>query len=217
MNHQFVIFDTETTSLFMRTATRAGAEVIQFSAILIDECFNITRVINRYCSSTQLVDPNALKVHNLSDKKISILSDDKFFEQIVKEEKLRDLDNVTWIGYNVNFDIKMVNQTLLQNGYESLDFGKNVETLNFHRSGNYHFDAMRCLSRLSGYNRNVKLSDLVNKYYGVEYFKQLCSIMRNKFNIIDPLIGKEDFFHNAIFDSLATLLIIQKFKNFLLE
>ena len=99
MSHQLVIFDTETTSLFMRTPTKAGAEVIQFAAIMVDENFNITRVINRYCSSTQLVDSEALKVHKLSDKKISILSDDKFFEQIVREESLRNLDNVTWLQY----------------------------------------------------------------------------------------------------------------------
>ncbi len=217
MSHQLVIFDTETTSLFMRTPTKAGAEVIQFAAIMVDENFNITRVINRYCSSTQLVDSEALKVHKLSDKKISILSDDKFFEQIVREESLRNLDNVTWIGYNINFDIKMINQTLFQNGYEGLDFGKNTEMLSFRKNGIYHFDAMRCLSRLSGYTHNVKLSDLINKYYGVDYFRRLCCTFRNNFNIIDPLIGEEDFFHNAIFDSLATLVIIQKFKNFLLE
>ena len=158
MSHQLVIFDTETTSLFMRTPTKAGAEVIQFAAIMVDENFNITRVINRYCSSTQLVDSEALKVHKLSDKKISILSDDKFFEQIVREESLRNLDNVTWIGYNI----------------EGLDFGKNTEMLSFRKNGIYHFDAMRCLSRLSGYTHNVKLSDLINKYYGVDYFRRLC-------------------------------------------
>ena len=114
MNHQFMIFDTETTSLLTRTPTKPGAEVIQFAAIMINADFNITRVINRYCSSTQLIDPEALKVHKLSDKKISILSDNKFFEQIVREERIRDLDNVTWISYGIGFDTKMVNQTLLQ-------------------------------------------------------------------------------------------------------
>ena len=71
---------------------------------MINADFNITRVINRYCSSTQLIDPEALKVHKLSDKKISILSDNKFFEQIVREERIRDLDNVTWISYGIGFD-----------------------------------------------------------------------------------------------------------------
>ena len=74
MNHQFILFDTETTSLFMRTPTKSGAEVIQFAAIMIDKEFNITRIINRYCSSTQLIDSGAIKVHGLSDKKISVKS-----------------------------------------------------------------------------------------------------------------------------------------------
>lgn len=216
MSHKFIVFDTETTSLNSMKNGKAGGEVIQFAAVIVDEVFNIVRVINRYCSTTQFIVPEAEKVHGLSDKKVSLLSDDTFFEQVVEEENLRKLDNVTWIGYNVGFDIKMVRQTLIQNGNEPINFGSPVSLLSFDRKGLYYFDAMYPLSGISGFAHKRKLSALIEDYIGLDLFRKICLSARQKYSIVDPLIGHEDYFHNAFFDSFGLLILIQKFKNSLL-
>ncbi len=218
---QFIVFDTETTSLLKSSkklsGRQRGGEVIQIAALFLDENFYITRVLNRYCDTTQIIDAGAEKVHKLSGKRVEVLSKNKFFEEIVEEEALRSLTNVTWIGYNISFDIQMVNQTLEQNGYFKLDFGKSVNLLDFHREGIYRFDAMNALCGIYGASRRMKLIDLVSKLIGIDNFKRACQNARSKYHIAESSPGSEDYFHNAFFDALALALLILKCKNFLLE
>jgi len=213
--HKFLFFDTETTSLLNASKHKPGGEVIQFAAILVEPGFKVKRVINRYCSSTQLIDPNAEKVHGLSDKKISALSGGNFFETVAEKERLRSFDNVTWIAYNLAFDTKKINQTLTQNGYEPVNFGQTTQKLDFSAKGVFKYDAIDPLRVIHRSNYRVKLQDLVKHHIGADVFKSVCRKFRVQHNIIDPLIGKEDYFHNALFDTLALLLLVYKFRNHL--
>lgn len=215
--HEFLFFDTETTSLLDARRDKPGGEVIQFAGILVGDDFTIRKVINRYCSSTQLIDPRAENVHKLSDKKISILSDGKFFETVVEEEKLRSFDNITWVAYNLGFDTRKMNQTLTQNGYEPINFGTSTSRLDFNAEGIFKYDAMEPLRCIHKSSHKVKLQALVDAHIGADVFKQICLQFRTKYGIIDPLIGQEDYFHNAFFDTLGLLLLVNKFRNLLLR
>lgn len=208
----FVVFDTETTGLL----GSGGHEVIQFSALWVDEDFVIRRVVNRYCKSNQFVSEGALKVHGLTDKIVDVLSDGKYFEQVVEEEGLRDLDDVTWISYGASFDMGICNQTLVQNGVPPINFGKLVRTLSFDRKGVFNFCALDTLGRMaSNRGSRTKLVKVIDKYLGIEKFKSVCSFFRSKYNVVNPHLsegGEEDFFHNAVFDALGVCLLLEVCK-----
>lgn len=215
--HKFICFDTETTSCIKKTLRTNGGEVIQFSGIIFDDKFNIEKVINRYCTTAQVFDSRASSVHKLNDNLVMELSQGKFFEQIVLEEGLRDFSNITWIGFNsINFDIPLMNQTLIQNGYPSIYFGKTVNTLSFDRKGIFKYDCMLPLGiSLSG--RQQKLSTLTNRYLGEELFIEKCKTFRKAYNIIEPNKNENSFFHNAVYDSFALYLLLYKCRAYLFE
>lgn len=209
---QYIFFDTETTSLERKTEFKNGGEVVQFSAIICDESFEIVRVINRYASTTQVFDPRASAVNKLNDQIVSRLSEGKFLEYVIQEEKIRELDDVIWIGYNSNsFDIPMINQTLTQNGFPGIQFGPTTNWLSPNIEGVYKFDAIHKLgSIISG--RRDKLSNLINKDIGNDTFIQVCKDFKEYFDIVEPTAGEDSFLHNAVYDSLAVWLLVRKYK-----
>ena len=210
------VVDTETTG-FLGAEDRNGRkhEVVQFSGILLSQGLVIERVVNRYCKTTTLMSEGALNVHKLTDKKIDTLSEGKFFERIVEEEGLRDLVDVTWVFYNAAFDKGIINQTLTQNGYAPLDFGKKANVLSYSTEGTWFFDMMYAMQGIVGKSRKVKLSYAVDQYIGSDVFRQVCAGFKQQHNIVDPLVG--DLFHSAIYDSLGVSLLLSKFKNVLFD
>lgn len=208
----FIVFDVETTGLYKQKGDRNGSEVVQFAGIIFDANFNVLRVINRYSSTTQLIPKEVTDIHHLDDALLHKLSDGKFFEQIVTEEGLNKLDNITWIGYNSNScDIPIINQTLKQNGLPGLNFGKSVQTLDAHLEGVHRYDCMMSLGNLVC-GRRSKLSELIKRTYGIEEFIQYCQFFRTTHNIVEPIEGRDSFFHNAIYDALALYLLIARYK-----
>lgn len=118
----YFLFDVESTGMTNKD------EVIQFSGLLFDEKFALKKFFNFYCDTQQTIDPGALKVHGISKEILKKLSDgktfeDNFFEMLKILEQYPDL---CWVSYNIEFDKRLVNQTLVNNGLESFDFGKDL-------------------------------------------------------------------------------------------
>jgi hypothetical protein len=179
-----IVFDTETTGLSKKEEKN---EVVQFSAIWLNDKFEIDRVVNRYCKTNQFMTEGALRVHKLTDKLVDTLSGGKYFEQTVDEEDLRGCDNVTWVSYGATFDMGICNQTLLQNGCSPINFGKSVRTLSFEREGIFNFCALDTIGRMSGVgNRRKKLISVIDQYIGIQRFTAVCEIFRKKYEILNP-------------------------------
>jgi DNA polymerase III epsilon subunit-like protein len=214
---EFIAFDTETTGLLGKSTAHGTDkdsfhEVVQFSAIWLNSDFQITRVVNRYCKSNQFISEGAAKANHLTDKLVDVLSNGKYFEQIVDEEGLRDQSDVTWLAYGAPFDMTICNQTLVQNGAPPINFGRSVKTLSFEREGIFNFCVMDTLGRMSSKWKRMKLVDAVEKYLGIERFRGICKVFRKQYGISDPFLseqGDEDFFHNSIFDCLAIVLLLE--------
>lgn len=216
-DHSFLFFDTETTSLYAARGNIPGGEVIQFAGIQVDSNFRIKRVINRYCMTKQRIDPGAQGVHGISTSMLAELSEGKAFETVLREEKLRELNNVTWIAFNIPFDVRMMKQTSTQNGYEPIDFGFTTTSLSFKQTGIFRYEAMDPLKSIYGVNYRVKLETLIDKLLDSKDFLQMCTAFKEKCNIKQIKSGETDFLHNAFYDTLGLFALIKKYKNLLLR
>ena len=115
---KYFLYDVETTGFTRRD------EVIQFSGYLLDDNLRNEHIINFYAYTQIESNPDALKVHHLDKKLLWELSQGKTFEeQIFQYEFLFDAKDITFVGYNIPFDNRLVNQTLKNNGYEPFNFG----------------------------------------------------------------------------------------------
>lgn len=213
--HRYIVFDTETTGLTRGSDDKRGSEVIQFSAIVFNSNFEIERVINRYSSTTQVMTAEVSNIHHINDELLQKLSEGKFLETIIEEEGIRDLDNVTWIGFNSHaFDIPMINQTLKQNGARGVVFGETVKHLSTQRDGVFKFDCMHPLGNIV-LGRRGKLVDIIKKGIGSQEFESYCCALRDIYNITELQEGTDSFFHNAVYDALALYMLIHKYRTYL--
>ena len=139
---KYFLYDVETTGFTRRD------EVIQFSGYLLDDNLRNEHIINFYAYTQIESNPDALKVHHLDKKLLWELSQGKTFEeQIFQYEFLFDEKDITFVGYNIPFDNRLVNQTLKNNGYEPFNFGSKVTALT-KSEGRHYFDLMSPMSSI---------------------------------------------------------------------
>ena len=111
---KYFLYDVETTGLTRRD------EVIQLSGFLLNKDLRKEQIINFYCYTQVETNPEAQKVHGLDKKLLWELSGGKTFEeQIFQYDFLFNEEDITFVGYNISFDNRMVNQTLKNNGYNA--------------------------------------------------------------------------------------------------
>lgn len=157
---KYLVFDTETTGL------RTKDEVIQFSGLLLDDKCKLLRLFSFYCDTLVDIHPEAERTHGLSKTRVHELSKGRFFEEqfyaIPHLQECTKMKDITWVGYNVPFDIRLINQTLMNNGYSAVDFGRKVNTLS--NTGVCNFDVHQAVRAY--YNRGIaiSLSNAVEKY-----------------------------------------------------
>lgn len=203
MKRNIVIFDTETTGL------GSTDEVIQFSAIVmtqLDDKIDFKDVISFYADTNKHIAPGASAVHGITNTELTRLSNGKYFEeQIGKYQDIIDPSVPTiFIAYNIAFDKRLVNQTLEQNGYLPIDFGRTITSMPNDNRGNYNLCLMRYCEQIYTGGKRVKLESIMQKYVKADLQNTLYKKLKAKYNIQD---SATDGYHDALYDTVACVVI----------
>lgn len=198
---QYIVFDTETTGL------SASDEVVQFAGLLLDEKLDLVNIINFYCQTQVALSPGASEITHLDGKLLHTLSGGKFFEDYYCSVPVFRFPDLVWIGYNVSFDCRMINNTLTNNGLPLHNFGNKIVNLD-RTEGIYNFDVMQLVA--AGNNGiKKKLADAAN---GLPHSQDELEQMFQK---LLRLTGSpaEICFHNALYDAMVTWLVLVNRKS----
>lgn len=216
---KFVVFDTEDTGVGRKD------EVIQIGGILLDEKLNMLRPFNEYFLSSVPVHKDAAAVTGLGSKQSQLLGRDRYFEDFYWENQdLFSEDDITWCAYNASYDIRMVNQTLQNNGIAPYNFGTQTTNLFDATTGHHYFDVMLSCKNGLGlkyfpklaaceahtkytpsalaemYNKIMKIIDSINPSYdGVPFSEYVVSVMN---------VRNGSLFHDALYDAMVTWLLM---------
>lgn len=198
----YLVFDTETTGL------SNSDEVIQFSGLLLNEQLKLKKLVNFYCYTAIPINPKASSVNRLTPKKLLKYSGGRTFEDYFLNCQDFHQPDLTWIGYNVKFDIGKVNGTLTNNGLPAYDFGSGVVRLGSATEGRHYFDLMNSLA-MKNKGIKQKLSVVAESLH---YSQQQLDSMYSKFL---QLAGHESNlkYHDSLYDSLITWLLLTENKD----
>lgn len=149
---KYLIFDTETTGLHSQD------EVIQFSGLILDNNLKLKRGYNWYCDTPHEINKDAAAVHGITKKMLHDLSGGKVFEDrwFTMLNGIDMTEGITFVGWNVDFDKRLINQTLNNNGLDEFDFGRKVTTLR-NSPDVYFFDLMKAVANLMVGRDRLKL------------------------------------------------------------
>lgn len=208
----YFIFDTETTGIgagavLDKKSFSVGDEVIQFAGLLLDESLRLKKVISFHCYTAVPIHPEAQAVNHLDHQKLMKYSGGRTFEDFFLNQPDLHSKDLTWIGYNVKFDIRVVNNTLKQNGLAEYDFGTCVKTLRSGVEGRHYFDLLELFAMK---NSGIKIK-LVQAARSLSYTEQQINTMYGK--LLQLTNSKSDLtFHDALYDSLVTWLLLVQNK-----
>lgn len=214
-NRIFTFFDTETTGLSKvntgvlttpTAITGRGSEVIQIGGLFTDEKMNPLRLFCYYCDAVAAASHhNAYIAHNIDLREVRSQIPSVFLPEVMTTylpEFFVD-DNI-FVGYNVDFDITMVQQSLANS---PLKFSvSRLQGNIIPRHGRHSVDVAEY----------VKLS---NTYRKLTSFREELTPLREEFmstyggalqvdtNCHDMLARTWNRAHNSFFDSLETFLL----------
>lgn len=202
---KYMIFDTETSGL------EAKDEITQFAGFLVNDDLKLERLYNFYCYPLVDISDKVVSITGLNKALLMELSGGKFFEEQFHElQYLQTCKDLTWVGYNVSFDTRMINQTLQNNGYEPFQFGRKVSLLN-NQHGNYQFDVMMACANLYNHGKRANLAKAVRTYCKTEE-QQIKAEYRRILEFAGiPMLGE---YHNALFDAYSTFHLFKEVINF---
>lgn len=208
---RIVIFDTETTGL------KDADQVIQFSAVVLNHEFKVVAMDSFYCNVKIPISQGAIDVHGINNRDLEKLSKGKYIEDYLPFlDYMNRKDNTIFVGYNVDFDIKKINHSLTNEGYDAINFGRKLQTLPTRKmSGNGYLDVMRPLCSNLGYNGNRKLNMIFNNHgpCDEERIRFIISKLAEKYNVD---IKDKSGYHDSLFDTMITTSLLIKYKHFFL-
>lgn len=199
---KYLIFDTETTGLHSQD------EVIQFSGLILDNNLKLKRGYNWYCDTPHEINKDAAAVHGITKKMLHDLSGGKVFEDrwFTMLNGIDMTEGITFVGWNVDFDKRLINQTLNNNGLDEFDFGRKVTTLR-NSPDVYFFDLMKAVANLMVGRDRLKLEQ-ASKMISMDEvtLKKRYSRLASKFTNV-----AEKDFYNALYDTYVTYEIFSEF------
>lgn len=203
---KYFIYDTETTGLTGKD------EVIQFSGFLTDNNLKKLEIVNFYAYTEKPIHRDAQGVHGINKKALWYLSNNKTFEeQIYDYDFIFEEKDLIFIGYNVGFDNRLVNQTLKNNGFNTINFGNKLNTISGIKTGRHYYDLMIPLSHYLNNGVKMRLSNAVSK---------IKSRSMSELNVIYDYVFKNfgvseyagiSKFHNALYDSFMCWVLLNEF------
>lgn len=201
----YLLLDCESTGLETKD------ETTQVSIMKTDENFVVKKVYSFYCSITSEFSAGAIEKTGINHNVLNKLSNGKFLEDYLQEYyELFSAPDVVYIGYNVFYDLTLINNTLENNGYNRIDFGDEIAKLNV-TSGRHYFDLMRFMSNMlwNGTNRNLEVA---TRLLGLTD-EQLSKMFEKVLILCDQKRAtKEKTFHDAVYDNFCVLGLLSKFR-----
>lgn len=208
-----VVFDTETTGLTRRYASLStpcslkenGDEVVQIGGLVLDEKFEPYRAFCHYCDCLlPEVSSGAAAVNNISMMEVRKYVSGMFLEEVCAK-LIPELfsENVLFIGYSVEFDLRMVAQSLRNFcfGFEDL---KKV-SVKIPTSGRSYLDVMEYLPRRA---KLTSHSEALTPYRN-EFYHRYAGKLTFETNAPELLEGSWASAHNSLFDSIETYLLFR--------
>ena len=207
----YVLYDTETTGLkslqvpLNKPASihKAGSEVIQIGGLVLDDSLVPVRAFCHYCDCiAPHSDADAYRVHGIDLTAIRKEIPGVFLEDvIVRHIPELLLPDMTIIGYNCEFDIKMVAQSIRSSG---LPFspGKRVVS-RLPREGRWYLDVMDFLpqrNKLTSYaSQLTKARD--------SFYRSFAGRIPLETNMPTLFLEQWEHAHNAVYDAIETYLL----------
>lgn len=199
------IFDTEGTGIGNKD------EVIQIAGVITDMDLNIIRFYNEYCLATQDIAPEAYAVHNLDREALYKLSKGKYFEDVLDTMPWFKNDDMLFISYNAAYDKRMINQTLVNMGFDKIDFGAQVQAIRKSlRPGRYNMCAMTSLRGPLNKGVNMQLGQAVQRHskYNLEALEGIFKLKCKQLGYVP----KTSNLHDALFDSYVLWALLVQYK-----
>lgn len=199
---KFVILDTETTDF--------NGEVIQLAVAVLDERFRVISFDSFYCDTNELVSKGAYEVHGLSNELVHKLSGGKYLEDyLLNDPKYKSLffeEDIVVMGFNVNFDVKSINNTLLNTGMTLNHLYSCHSPLVAQPGKSYYFDLMKYARRRTGMVKGLNLSKAVELLVPYINADEAFENVRKKFGI-----ESGTNYHDAAFDTFCTILLFYEY------
>lgn len=197
---KYIILDTETTDL--------NGDVIQLSFIVLNDDLRIESFESFYCDTNNIVSDEAFNVHGLSNEFVHEQSNGRYLEDyLFNNPKYKQLffeeEQVVFVGYNIDFDLKAINNTLMsKTGLTLPAISQTTYPLNVNGKGYYKYDLMTFYKKLSGKKYGFKLIDMVDSYLGAYDLDQIFGNIVKRF---DLNVGKN--YHDAAYDTFCTVML----------
>ena len=207
---KYFVFDTEGTGLNKTMKD----EVIQLSGFLLNENLDVIQIVDIYCNTTSPIPKESIAVHGITDKFLQENANNMFLEDYLalpEYKWLADPHDLTVIGYNTSFDTKLINTTLHNNGYATINFGiQKIKLPKSNAKGNYVFDMMKACQMLYGYRNYKKLSEVIK----LQVLDKKNKTEQDLFSYFQKFCKSKGFtpkacsFHTALFDAFCVYLLI---------
>lgn len=210
---KYIVFDTETTGLDKPRAPRNspcsitdnGDEIIQIGGLMLDEHLEPVKAFCHYCDCLRSESSaNAFRAHCIRLEDIRMRLPCIFFEEVLLDHLPEFLESdVTFVGYNSDFDVGMVTQSLRSTG---LDFGPCKPIVSrLMKRGRYTLDALAFLPQ------KVKLVSLHGQLTPAreQFYRDFQGKLPVESNAMDLFRESWNHAHNALFDSIETYLLLK--------
>lgn len=222
---KFIVIDTETTGI-NRPSTLDGrpytpkGEVIQVAALVCDEHLEVEKLISFYCMPTEpIADEARDKAHGIHNSEIKELSSGKFLEDYLYDT-YRDIflpnEDIIFVGHNIPFDIRAINNSLLAYSCDELNFGSPIKSISSRRRGNGYIDTMRLGKEVYNYHKFPKLSELVSLTKVNSVINQVYKVIKDSYLDEKSFIREGVSYHDAAYDVCATWASLKKMELYIL-
>lgn len=211
----FIVFDTEGTGLNRQAlgklnepaaVTSRGSEVCQIGGIILNERMMPLKMFCHYCDTVVADSPTAAyNVHGISQRDVRRYLIGQFLPEIMTQYLPEFFySNVVFIGYNSEFDMTLVAQSLANS---PIDWKwKPLHASIIPKRGRVSVDVAEYVKQGSAYR---KLSSFENelttqRLQFLSYYERRVQI---ETNCIELLQGTWERAHNSFFDAVNTYLL----------
>lgn len=209
----YVVLDTETTGLGRKYSVLNepcslrdnGDEVIQIGGLLLDETLKPYKAFCHYCDCLMASMPEEVsRIHGIDIQEVRKYIPGTFLEEVVAVWVPEILaSDVVIVGYNTDFDMQMVAQSMRNFCF---DFGKFEKVMSrLPARGQWTLDVMGYLPK------RVKL---VSHYDDCtearkEFYRTNCKKLPLESNVPEMLEATWAHAHNSLFDAIETYLVFK--------
>lgn len=211
----FIVYDTEGTglqkSMFGQLnspapVTARGSEVCQIGGIILDDRMVPQKLFCHYCDTVAADSPNAAyKVHGISQRDVRRYLLGQFLPEIITQYLPEFLyPNVIFIGYNVEFDMTLVAQSLSNS---PIDWKWTpLKASIVPRRGRHSVDVGEYVKKGDRFCKLASFSDelATRRLQFLTFYEKRLPVQTN---CIELLRGTWEHEHNAFFDAVNTFLL----------